>query len=122
MKFKIRKCRWPQDERFEYRRIDWKESLPFVVNPRGLLTHRVKWAATQFTGDESHTAIGYWCGNQGNRLCDFVEVPPQERLVCARCEEMAVAAGEPTSEQIAGRHACMGELRVKRLCCESDDN
>lgn len=102
----------------------WRQSAPFVLNPRGILIHRVRRASTLLRqGMFSHHAATYWCGNgtTGKGL-EFVHEPPADRLVCARCEEVAIAAGKPSSSDLCGRHVCTGNLKAHRLCCHQDDN
>lgn len=102
----------------------WKQSLPFNVNPRGVLIHRVRCAGTcVHDGKYSHDWVHYWCGNQtcGEGL-GLVEVPPTDRLLCVYCEQKAVAHGEPTAEALAGRHVCIGVMKAHRLCCRNEGN
>lgn len=106
-----------------HKSVHWKMCLPFVVNPRGILVHRVRWATTHFwKGEVDHDSVMYWCGNSVSSVMEFVEVPPEDRLLCARCEAIAVAAGEKPADELAGRHVHVGETRAKRLCCTNEDN
>ena len=110
--------RFPECWRGTVRR--WTSSLPFVVNPRGVLIHRVRAAATHTRdGLYSHDGVRLWCGNQqtGDRFQFFTD-PPEDRLLCARCEMLAVAAGEIPADTLAGRHVHKGRLRAERTCCQ----
>ncbi len=102
----------------------WAKTLPFNVNPRGVLIHRVRIGKTHFLhGSRSHDSCTYWCNNGttsgGMNLTDN---PPADRLLCVHCETRAVAAGEPTAAELAGRHVCIGEMKAHRLCCRNEDN
>src|SRR5688500_16792740 len=86
--------------------IPWKKSLPFADNPRGLLIHRVRSVRTIcWDGEPDHGSVDYWCENgcnfEGNI---FLSEPPEDRILCARCEANAVAHGYEPAEQIVGRH------------------
>lgn len=108
----------------ESRSIHWTKALPFVVNPRGKLVHRVR-SGCSYRNDQkwSHDAVTFWCGNSCFVAFDaLTDDPPRDRLLCAVCEARAIAAGEPTAEQLAGRHVCTGQLKVSRLCCRNEGN
>jgi hypothetical protein len=83
----------------------WSMAFPFNINPRGLLVHRVRNGASHFhRGEYSHDSVTYWCGNsatgEGVKLSDSL---PSDRLLCAHCENRAVAAGELSAPMIVGR-------------------
>lgn len=100
--------------------VQWLWSLPFLRNPRGYLVHRVRHASTHlWDGRRSHDTCVYWCGNVGRG--DFVD-DPGDLLVCARCEAMAVANGEKTSDELVGRHVHLGKLIARRVCCVELEN
>lgn len=102
----------------------WSTTLPFNVNPRGALVHRVRAGATHMTpGYPSHDSLEYWCdGCVNGEGVDLVAVPPKNRLLCARCERNAVDAGEPPASKIAGRHVHIGVMKPVRLCCRNEQN
>ena len=104
----------------------WLKSLPFVANPRGRLTHRVRYAKTnrRRNGSRSHDTVSYWCGNgcHSPPLEAFYAVPPETRLLCHICEAKAVAAGEKTADELAGRHVHVGKLKAHRTCCRDQKN
>lgn len=105
--------------------VPWKRSLPFCVNSRGVLSHRVRDGHTFLASDGSvrHHSVHYWCGNigPGDALSLFHD-PPADRLLCAFCEAQAVAHGQPTAEQLTGRHVCIGKVKAQRLCCHNETN
>src|SRR5262245_35931173 len=97
---KERKCRSPNPD---FSHHDHETGPAFCVNPRGILTHRIRSARTHLRcGKATHITCNYWCGNIGKG--EFVEVPPKGRLLCTYCEAKAVAAGEKPADKIAGRH------------------
>jgi hypothetical protein len=102
----------------------WKQSLPFNVNPRGVLLHRVRIGVTYFRrGERSHDAVTYWCGNSAvGEGVSLTDAPPTDRLLCVNCERIAVEAGEPTAEALTGRHVCTGVMKAFRLCCRNEEN
>lgn len=104
--------------------LHWTMTLPFNSNPRGVLVHRVRIGHSFWKrGQHSHDAVTYWCANSavGGGL-NLTEVPPEDRLLCARCEQLAVEAGEPTAEELAGRHVCIGVMKPHRICCRNEEN
>lgn len=104
--------------------LPWKKSLPFFFNRRGLLIHRVKAVHAHFkNGTYSHSSVEYWCSNRGQeKYGQFFDQPPTDRLVCAVCEAKAVAHGKSSSSELAGRHVCIGRVKVERLCCKQIQN
>lgn len=99
----------------------WDTAPPFNANPRGILAHRIKTVTTHFrNGEFSHLSVDYWCNNCTCGVC-LVE-DPGDRLLCSRCEGLAVAAGEQPASALGGRHIHVGELRAVRLCCRNDHN
>ncbi len=114
-------------ENDEFPPAQWKFGLPFFLNPRGLLVHRVKSARThrnQHSGRAKHESVGYWCGNQ---TCThggegFTDDPSTDYLLCAVCEAKAVADGLPSADALLGRHAHIGHLRPVRDCCKNEGN
>ncbi len=107
MKVALKQKPFPGGDRPGARVISWKKSLPFLVNPRAVLVHRVR-SVHSFTGN----------GARG----EFVADPPKDRLLCAYCEAKAVAAGEKPADQLAGRHVCIGTMKAKRQCCLGTEN
>lgn len=97
--------------------VYWKKSLPFAVNPRGVLIHRVKYAISfrNYDGSISHESAHYWCNNFGR--VKFFADPPQDKMLCTFCEARAVAAGQLPADQLAGRHVHIGRAKAVQLCC-----
>jgi hypothetical protein len=100
----------------------WSECLPFVENNLAVLIHRPTQVTTYYLGLKygPHIAIHYWCGNTVTGREDkltFLSKPPRGRLVCARCEEMAINAGEYSSDKIVGRHVHVGRVKALQTCC-----
>lgn len=104
-------------------RIEWNRSVPFAKSTRGVLLHRVKSGETFLRdGVRTHDHVGFWCGNganhgQGSKV-EFYESPPDEYLVCERCEESCKRHGEKSASELAGRHIHVGRIVAKRACCE----
>lgn len=108
-----------RDCRFE--QINYEKSAPFFENPAGVLIHRVKALYSLRWKDRDKDPwwiVDYWCCNTGRSesIDDGLLFDPGKKLVCARCEALAVAAGEKTSSQIARRHVCIGECRPVNVC------
>lgn len=101
--------------------IAWKEASPFVDNSRAILAHRPRYIFTHKISEKwkTHISVECWCGNSfsGTKKFTFLDEPPDNKLLCARCEEMAVKHGQPSSEQLTGRHVHIGRLVPQQLCC-----
>lgn len=95
----------------------WKKTVPFLVNPRAHLVHRVRAAKTWLSdsGKPRHSSAKYWCGNVGKG--QFLEFPPPDMLVCAICEANAILHGQPSSSELAGRHVHIGRANMVQVCC-----
>lgn len=101
----------------------WATCAPFVDNSRGLLIHRPRQVSTYAkTGViRTHIGIGYWCGNHvsGDNNFTFLDTLQQDgKLLCARCEEAAVANGLPSADDLVGRHVHKGGLVAVQSCCK----
>lgn len=95
--------------------IIWKRSLPFVSNPRGVLSHRARIVySTRIFEDEPAftpvTHVIYWCGSTSRNL-EFHAVPPETNPLCARCEKQAIEAGKPPAELLANCRVWIGGAR-----------
>lgn len=101
----------------------WDEAPPFAVNPRGVLTHRVRHVTTFFRGEkDSHHHIDYLCANGCNVDADAIfdvltTEPPDDRLLCSFCEVRVQYEGLDSSDKLAGRHVHRGVLVAKQVCC-----
>lgn len=100
----------------------WKACEPFVENSMAALIHRPRYVTTHKIGPrwDAHIAVHGWCNNcaTGTRKFTFLDSPPVGRIVCARCEDAAVAAGLPSSSEIAGRHVHTGGVVAVARCCD----
>lgn len=100
----------------------WTSCAPFVENSRGVLIHRPRTGSTfnlHRTGP--HVGLGYWCGmhtaSDGKNLT-FLSAPPEGRILCERCETIAVANGLPSADELAGRHVHKGGVVAVVTCCD----
>ena len=101
--------------------IAWKEASPFIENSRAVLIHRPRYVTTHKIGEKwkAHISVECWCGNTftGTKKFTFLDAPPEGKLLCARCEEMATKRNMPTAYELAGRHVHLGRLVPQQLCC-----
>lgn len=100
----------------------WSSCLPFVENKAGVLIHRPRSANTYNLHKRPHYAVGFWCGmtttsNWENNKLTFLSVPPDESIVCWKCEMLAIAAGLPSSDELAGNHVHIGGVKAYKKCC-----
>lgn len=117
----------PYLERFGH--IRWKKSPPFFANPRGILTHRVRSITTHLHNYHSygkpdrHHHVDYCCGGGANSsTCEgLTDEPPASRLLCERCEQLAIEAGLPSADELAGRHVHVGRVKPFRTCCRDKE-
>jgi hypothetical protein len=104
--------------------IPWASCLPFVDNSKAVLIHRPRSICTHKISSRwgAHIAIHCWCGNSmtGTKKFTFLEAPAEDRIVCARCEDNAVASGLLPSSAIAGRHVHTGGVIAKSRCCGTE--
>lgn len=102
--------------------IPWTSCEPFVENAKAALIHRPRYVTTHKIGPRwaAHHAVHNWCGSvfTGTSKFTFLGEPPIGRIVCARCEDAAVAAGLPSSSEIAGRHVHTGGVVAVARCCD----
>lgn len=99
----------------------WLSCAPFVENKRGVLIHRPRTGMTVTISERwrPHIALGFWCGMSatGTKKFTFLDVPPENGLLCERCEQMAVKNGLPSADELAGRHVHIGKCVPVRQCC-----
>ena len=104
----------------------WASCAPFVENSRGTLIHRPRAGSTynlHRTGP--HVAVSFWCGmsvSSGGKNLTFLEAPPEDRILCERCEAAAVANGLPSADELAGRHVHKGRTVAVATCCDLTPN
>ena len=63
--------------------------------------------------------VHFHCGNvsTGKNKFTFLGGVPEGRIVCARCEEAAIAGGLPSSTYLSGHHVCIGGVKAYSICC-----
>ncbi len=113
-----------KDNRCDY--FSWKSCLPFMENKRGVLIHRPRAVVTinasrLFTKKLPYLAVTHWCGNSVNseNSFTFLNAPPEGKILCERCEVLAVEAGLPSASSLAGRHVHVGGVKAVASCCEN---
>lgn len=108
--------------------VQWSKAAPFLLNPRGILVHRVRDVVTHFNGyGQSWHHVDYLCENgcnlDKNKAADaFLHDVPEERLLCERCEHVANSSGLPSADELAGHHVHVGTLRAHRTCCKERES
>lgn len=98
--------------------IQWSSSLPFVENSRAPLIHRPRAITTHTLFKKPHISILNFCGNvhTGSDKFTFMSEPPEDSVLCERCEIAAVGAGLPSADSLAGRHVHKGGIRAYTTC------
>ena len=115
----------------------WKRGAPFIINLNGVLVHRVRSVENIYQRRDpwdwdsprdvfSHWAVKFWCGGSvtgGTNKLIWTDNPDRDLVVCAKCEAAAVAAGQPSAEEMCGRRVCMGGVQAVRMygCEEVED-
>lgn len=98
-----------------------KRCAPFVENKNAVLIHRPIEVAYRksYRGGYIYACVDFMCGNSANgeNKFTFLDVVPDGRIVCARCEAAAIEAGLPSSSAITGRHVCIGGVKSVSFCC-----
>lgn len=112
------------DERYQY--LQWKTCLPFLENSRAVLIHRPRAVATVSKSAVSkypYLIAKMWCGNSmvNGEHWTFLAEPPIGKVVCARCEKMAIQAGLYSSDEICGKHVHIGGVKAVITCCTIKD-
>ena len=104
--------------------VELKESMPFVDNSRAVLIHRVKSVSIHKISDKwrSHYAVGLYCGNSfcGREKLTITDDPKPDKLICQRCENAVAEAGHISSDELLGRHAHVGAVYAKQMCCSTN--
>ena len=98
----------------------WRSCLPFVNNERAVLVHRPRSILTFNIHRIPHLGVHYWCGNMstGNKKFTFLATAPEEKPVCQRCEDAAVEAGLPSTDELCGAHRHKGVVVAVQTCCK----
>lgn len=102
----------------------WTKCAPFVENKRGHLIHRPRSGSTyQLHNIGPHIGITFWCGmavtDNGGKLT-LIDAPPEDSILCERCEVIAVANGLPSADELAGRHVHKGRTVAVKTCCQAE--
>lgn len=98
----------------------WKACLPFVDNSRGMLLHRPRNGSTYNIHKHPHIAVQFWCGmvvTASDGHLSFTDSPPEEKILCEKCEAAAVANGLPSASELAGKHVHIGRTKAVITCC-----
>ena len=105
--------------------IPWTSCKPYVENTKAVLIHRPRHVTTHKIGDHwpAHLGIHCWCGNcmTGTTKFTFLDAPPENSILCARCEDNAVANGLPSASELAGRHVHTGGVVAVKRCCKGQE-
>lgn len=102
----------------------WTSCLPFVENSRGTLIHRPRYGATYNLHAKPHNVVLFWCGmgvSSSGKNLTFLSAPPADKILCERCEAVAVKAGMPSSDELAGRHVHKGRTVAVVTCCKNKE-
>lgn len=105
------------------RQSPWKAALPFVDNERGTLVHRIRYGSTYAIHKLPHIAVQFWCGmsvTASDGHLHFLDAPPVGKILCERCEAVAVERGLPSADELAGRHVHKGRTIAVATCCQSE--
>jgi len=102
----------------------WETCLPFVENKRGVLIHRPREVLRYTHFRIPYLAVHYYCGNStsGWGIFTFLAAPPEGKLVCERCEHIAVAASLPSTDELCGGHRHKGIVVAVQTCCQEPRN
>lgn len=105
----------------------WTHALPFVQNSRGILIHRPRSVSIYNLHKNSHMAVGMLCGMHvtcpvtERSHVKFLAIPPDDCLMCERCEQIAFTLGLPTASELAGRHVHHGKVKGVKTCCQQGE-
>ena len=123
MKLQLRKGR-PYPGGYNSNKVRWASALPFVENSRGVLIHRPREVTTHTQFQKPHISALFFCGNgvSSKNTLTFLDVPPEGKLLCDRCETMALALGMPSADSLVGRHVHRGKVVAVQTCCQKESN
>ena len=104
--------------------VHWTSAKPFVENTRGVLIHRPREVSTHTLFSEPHLGVTFLCGNtvSSRNTLTFLDAPPEGKLLCDRCETMALALGMPSADSLVGRHVHRGKVVAVQTCCQKESN
>lgn len=124
MKVALEKRHNNTDNRYQY--LQWLSCLPFLENKRAVLIHRPRAVATvakSAVSKRPYLIATMWCGSSmvNSEHWTFLEAPPVEKIVCARCESLAVLSGLPSSASLAGAHVHIGGVKAVKYCCNKNE-
>ena len=110
-------CRHPESR--------WSMGKPFVENSRGTLVHRLKSGSLYNIHKLPHIGVSFWCGmstatSSGNLT--FLDVPPKDKILCERCEAIAVERGQVSADELAGFHVHKCRTKAVITCCKEESN
>ena len=120
MKIQLRKGR-PYPNGYSSNKVRWASAMPFVENSRGVLIHRPREVTTHTQFQKPHISALFFCGNgvSSNRsTLTFLDAPPEGKLLCDRCETVALALGMPSADSLVGRHVHRGKVVAVQTCCQ----
>lgn len=101
----------------------WKACLPFVDNSRATLIHRPRSGSTYNIHKNPHIAVSFWCGmtvTASDGHLAFLDSPPDEKILCEKCEAAAIANGLPSADELAGKHVHKGRTVAVATCCKGE--
>jgi len=108
---------------YGYSGFPWASCLPFVENSRGVLIHRPRYGMTYNLNKLPHIGVEFWCGmattTSGKNLT-FLSSPPENRILCERCERIATDNGLPSADEMAGRRVHKGRTVPVITCCAAE--
>ena len=99
-----------------------RSAAPFVINKRGTLVHRPYSACVYNIHASPHIGVHFLCGmsvcdNRSRNNLTFTDYLDEGKLLCERCEEIAIKKRMPTTNQIVGRHVHTGRTKGVITCC-----
>lgn len=120
-KLRLERRHESNDPRYLY--INWRSCLPFMENSRATLIHRPRAVATVAKSaiqKRPYLIATMHCGTSmvNSEHWTFLSEPPAGKIVCARCEALAVHSGLPTSDELCGRHVHIGGVKAFITCCQ----
>jgi len=106
-----------------FKHLPWNSAMPFVDNSRAVLIHRPRMVSTFNHFKEPYIAIWCYCGISFTGGKEFTFLPSMlgvNKLLCARCEEIAIKNELPSASSLTGNHVHIGKLKAIKVCCDKD--